>query len=100
MAEVNVTGEKSQQNAGETAPNSNEREVILSDGRKAVIRKGKGKDVKAAMRVADSDSSAYMFAMMAALTTIEGNVIVAEDLEEMDMKDVMTLQTEFAAINF
>jgi len=96
MAEENNTGMGPQSGTTDVT----EKEVILSDGRKAVIRKGKGRDVKAAMRVSGADSSIYLFALIAQLTTIEGNAIVMEDLEDMGMADVTKLQTEFAELNF
>jgi hypothetical protein len=37
---------------------------------------------------------------MSQLVTIDGEGIVAEDLDEMDLQDYMMLQTEFSDQNF
>lgn len=87
----------------EVAPakeNPNEKVITLSDGRVCVIRKGKGKDAVEAMKVAGTDSSNFIFALMSRVTTIDGNPIVMEDLEELPLPDVMHMQEVFSQINF
>lgn len=75
-------------------------EVTLSDGRKAVILKGKGKHAQDAMELSEGKSKLYMSSLMALLITIEGKGIVPEDLAELDMKDYNKLLTKFTEINF
>jgi hypothetical protein len=75
-------------------------EFELSDGRICKIEKGKGKDATEAMKVSGQDSSKYLFALISRVTTIDGNKIVAEDLDEMPLNDVLKIQTEFAERNF
>lgn len=75
-------------------------EFELSDGRKCVITQGKGSDATEAMKVAGSDSGKYLFALIARVTTVDGSAIVAEDLDQMLLSDVMKIQAEFTEINF
>lgn len=77
-----------------------EKQVTLSDGRTAVIKKGKGKHAQNALKVAGGDGEKYITALMAQLVEIDGKRVVMEDLEEMDMKDFMAIQAEFAEANF
>jgi hypothetical protein len=76
------------------APKSGEKTITLSDGRVAVIRPGKGKDLLNAARASGGDQFKVMFAIVAALTTINGNALPMEDYLEMDLPDVMALQAE------
>lgn len=74
--------------------------VLLSDGRLAVIREGKGKDAEDAMMIAGKDRKKYMTAMMAKTISIEDAAIPAEQLSQLSLKDYMRLQAAFADINF
>lgn len=74
--------------------------IELPSGRKAEIQQFKGKHIREAARLADSDSSKLVFALIAMLTTIDGEAIVMEDLDEMNGKDVMKLMGEFSEANF
>lgn len=86
--------ESKAETASAEAPAKNGRtSVTLSDGRVAVIRKGKGRDMRLAARGVNpaSDPIGYAMALAAQLTEIDGNQIVAEDLDEMEMGDVSAI---------
>lgn len=74
--------------------------VTLSDGRVATIKPGKGKHAQEALKVSGGNGDKYMSALMAQLVEIDGKRIVMEDLEELDLKDFLALQTAFAEQNF
>lgn len=76
------------------------RYVLLTDGRVAKVREGKGKDVEKATMISGGDQTKYISAMMSATIEIQGNQIVMEDLGDLGMKDYMRLQVAFADINF
>ncbi|WP_029009395.1 phage tail assembly protein [Azospirillum halopraeferens] len=69
------------------------RTVTLPGGRVACIRKGKGRDLLQAARMAGGagDGMKLTMAIIAVLTVIDGRPLVIEDVEEMDMADVMVL---------
>lgn len=75
-------------------------EYQLSDGRTAVIRKGKGRDAMQAQRIAGGDSTKYIYALMAQLVDINGHAVVIEDLEDLDLDDFHQLQAKFSEVNF
>lgn len=86
-------------NAAETA----KLEVTLKDGRKAVIREGKGYDAEEAMRVSGSSDKAdkvYISALMAQVVTIEGLGVPMEELQNLCMKDYIAIQSAFSQLNF
>lgn len=72
------------------------KEIKLPSGKTAVIAPFKGKHVREAQKVAGDDTSLIVFAMIALTTTIDGQPVVAEDLDEMDGMDVMALMGEFS----
>lgn len=76
------------------------REVQLPSGRIAVIGEFKGRHVREAQRVSDGASDKYLFALIAMLTTIDGQPVLMEDLDEMPGGDVMKLMGEFSEANF
>lgn len=76
------------------------RSFSLSAGEKCVIRAGKGKHMKNAQRIAGTDKSAYMGALLAQLVTIDGEKITAEELEEYPLKDYMKMMAVFSDVNF
>lgn len=76
------------------------REITLPSGKKAVIHKGKGKHAIQAMKICDGKTEQYLPALMSLLIDIDGQALVMEDFEEMDMQDYMALQGEFADQNF
>jgi hypothetical protein len=76
--------------------------LILPSGRRAIIRKGLGRDLMRAQRVVgtSSDPTAVVFALIAELVEIDGERILYEDLLAMDLNDVLALQSEVAGANF
>lgn len=72
-----------------------EKEIKLPSGKMAKISGFKGRHIREAQRMADSDVSKMTFAMIALTTTIDGQPIVMEDLDDMDGKDVIALMGEF-----
>lgn len=72
-----------------------EREIKLPSGKTATIAQYKGKHVREAQRMADSDVSKLTFAIIALTTKIDGQPILMEDLDEMDGPDVIALMGEF-----
>lgn len=74
-----------------TAAVADTRTITLpSSGKTAVIRKGKGKDMRIAARHVNpaQDPIGYAMALAAQLTEIDGNPVLPEDLDEMEMDDV------------
>lgn len=65
--------------------------VKLSDGRTAVIRKGKGRDLREAMRRGKGDLTGIQFELVAVLTVIDGKPVFSDELLDMDLDDVMAL---------
>ncbi len=77
------------------------RTIELPSGARAEVRKGHGRDLMKAQRVAaGSDASAVIFALIAELTRLDERKIVYEDVLEMDLADVMELQAEVIGENF
>lgn len=79
------------------APAAAKNVKLSGTNRAAVIRTFLGKDIREAQRVADGDSSKIMFAIIAITTTIEGEAVTMEELDEMDGFDVMDLMAAFGA---
>ncbi|PIQ23507.1 hypothetical protein COW36_09015 [bacterium (Candidatus Blackallbacteria) CG17_big_fil_post_rev_8_21_14_2_50_48_46] len=66
-------------------------EVPLSDGRTAIVRKGKGKQLRNAMRITD-DPNEFGMILAADCTTINGESLSYEDeFLEMDLEDCNAL---------
>ncbi|MGH8013348.1 MAG: hypothetical protein ACREQ4_12700 [Candidatus Binataceae bacterium] len=83
------------------------RELRLPSGKAARIRKGKGRDLMRAHRATagSEEPLALIFALIAELTEIESKQVVYEDLLDMNLEDVLTLQEEVlggesAPVNF
>ena len=76
--------------------NGEVRTVTLPSGRVAAIRKGKGRDLLQAARMAGGagDGMKLTMAIIAMLTTIDGRAMVIEDVEDLDLIDVMKLMGE------
>lgn len=72
----------------------------LPSGKRCEILKGKGVHARNAAKHMDGDSSKYMNLLMAQLVLINGQGIVMEDLDEMDLQDYLAIQAEFADQNF
>ncbi len=76
--------------------------IVLPSGLSASIRKGLGRDLMRAQRVAgaSADPAAVVFALIAELAEIDGSRVVYEDVLGMDLSDVLVLQAEVAGANF
>jgi len=72
------------------------RDVPLPSGKKASIRRGKGRDLVLASRMAGggTDTIRLTYGIIAVLTRIDGKPITIEDVDEMDLPDVMKLMGE------
>lgn len=77
---------------------SNTKEITLSDGRKAVIRKGKGRDLIAAINKVNNENETP-FSLVAELTEINGKKLIFEDFIDMDLEDFMAIM-EGMPLNF
>src|SRR5271166_2723051 len=97
--EITVNGVRI--SAGEAKEAQDTRTIELPSGGQAEVRKGLGRDLMRAQRVAvGGDASAVVFALIAELTRLDGRKIVYEDVLEMDLADVMVLQAEVIGENF
>ncbi len=67
------------------------KEITLSDGKIAVIKDGKGRDLLNTQKKAKS-SDEIPYALIAELTEIDGNYLVYEDILELPIADVIQLQ--------
>lgn len=67
------------------------KEITLSDGKIAVLKDGKGRDLLNAQKKAKS-SDEIPYALIAELTEIDGNYLVYEDILELPIADVIQLQ--------
>ena len=76
------------------------KQIELSGGRIAIVQEFKGKHIIQAQRATNGDSEKLMFAIISMLTTIDGQPVVMEDLEEMPGKDMLKLMAEFGEANF
>lgn len=67
------------------------KEITLSDGKIAIIKDGKGRDLLNAQKKAKS-SDEIPYALIAELTEIDGNDLVYENILELPIADVIQLQ--------
>lgn len=67
------------------------KEITLSDGKIAIIKDGKGRDLLNAQKKAKS-SDEIPYALIAELTEIDGNYLVYENILELPIADVIQLQ--------
>ena len=67
--------------------------LTLPSGKIAMIKKGKGIDLLNAQKNSNS-SDEIPYALIAQLTEIDGQNIVYEDVLEMDLDDVLAIQSE------
>lgn len=72
------------------------KEVTLPSGKKAVIGDFKGKHIREAQRIAGGNTDMITFALISLTTTIDDQPVLAEDLDEMEGRDVMALMGEFS----
>jgi hypothetical protein len=85
----------------EPSETSELRNVALPSGAYAEIRKGLGRDLMRAQRAAPTgEGSAVVFALIAELARVNGRKIMYEDVLEMELGDVMALQSEVIGENF
>ncbi len=77
------------------------RALSLPSGKRAAIRKGFGRDLMRAQRVAgpEADPTAVVFALIAELVEVDGRGLIYEDVLAMDLEDVLTLQGEVVGPN-
>lgn len=70
------------------------RQLTLPSGKAAQIRNGKGRDLMRAHRAVagNPEPMSVSFALIAELVRIEGKPLVYEDVLEMDLDDVLTLE--------
>lgn len=71
-----------------------DRVIELPSGKTATIYQGKGRDVRKAQKLAESDQSLYMNALMSLLVQIDGQYLLMEDFDDLDAKDYMKLLSE------
>ena len=67
--------------------------LTLPSGKMAQLRKGKGFDLFQAQKKAKS-SEEIPYALIAELVEIDGEKLVYEDILELDLEDVIALQSE------
>jgi hypothetical protein len=72
------------------------RKITLPSGKTAEVRKGKGRDLMRAHRAVagTAEPMSVSFALIAELATLEGKPLLYEDVLEMDLDDVLTLEGE------
>jgi len=70
------------------------RDIKLPSGRVALVRKGCGRDLMRAHRVAghNAEPTAVTFALIAELAQVDGKAIVYEDVLAMSLGDVLSLE--------
>lgn len=69
--------------------------ITLPSGKTAIIHKGVGFDLlQAQMKAKNPEEIPY--ALIAELAEIDGNKLVYEDILQMDLEDVITLQAEIS----
>ena len=70
-------------------------EVKLSDGRIALVQKGKGRTAVTATRICDGDQTLFFAALVSILTTIDGVKYPMEYyLDDMGLSDYLSLVAE------
>lgn len=77
-----------------------DKQFELPSGKKATIKKGKGKHSMRATKMAGGDPGKIVPCIIQLLVLIDGERVTVEDLEEMDLKDYMSLMSEFSGVNF
>ena len=72
------------------------RKITLPSGKTAEVRRGKGRDLMRAHRAVagNSEPMSVSFALIAELARVDGKPLVYEDILEMDLDDVLTLEGE------
>lgn len=75
-----------------------EEPFVLPSGVTCVMRRGKGRDLLAAQRMAGQDPHQIMYALLASLCTFDGGKRVMEDVLDMGLADVMRLTSRFSDV--
>ena len=76
------------------------KQLTLSDGRIATVRKGTGRDALEAQKQMGTDSSKMVAILTCLCTKIDGQSVVFEDLLDLDVADFLQLQGACAELNF
>ena len=71
------------------------KKITLPSGKIATLRKGRGYDLLQAQQKAKT-SEEIPYALIAELAEIDGQKLVYEDILELDLEDVIALQTEIS----
>lgn len=71
------------------------KKITLPSGKTATFKDGKGKDLLNAQRKAKT-SDEILFALIAEVAEIDGEIVIYEDLLEMPLEDVLALQAEIS----
>lgn len=74
--------------------------LVLSDGRVAEIRPGKGRDAMAAQKISGAEMEKFFPALMCQLVTIDGAKMPMEDFGDLPLQDFLAIQGEIAGANF
>lgn len=67
--------------------------IELPSGRTAIIYKGKGLHVRKAQKLMGDDSTLYLNALMSMLVEIDGQYLLMEQYDEMEMADYTELMS-------
>ncbi len=73
------------------------KEIVLSDGRKAIVKEGKGRDLFWAMENASTQNEIIKM-LVIRLVEIEGKPITEDELEDLPIADAMALLNEVSKI--
>lgn len=73
--------------------------INLPSGKVAQVTDFKGRHIREAQKVAGTETEKYLFALIAATTTIDDKPIVMEDLDNMEGFDVLELMKAFGSGN-
>jgi hypothetical protein len=84
----------------EALPAGAAKKITLPSGKTAIIYEGFGKDSQRAMEMADGNQGAFMNCLMSLLIEIDGEKMRPDELETLKVKDYLSLQGEFASVNF
>ncbi|MEI8390807.1 MAG: hypothetical protein WCG23_13095 [bacterium] len=71
------------------------KQFLLPSQKTAVFKDGKGRDLLNAQRKAKTPEE-ILYALIAEITEIDGETVIYEDLLEMSLEDVLTLQAEMS----
>lgn len=72
------------------------KQIKLPSGKIAEVGAFKGKHIREAQRISDGEQDKFLFALISLTSTIDGNPILTEDLDDMDGADVLALMGEFS----